>query len=366
MGFFDETEASTSPTPVDPHHAVVAGRGQADQAAGQRGQMTILVAVMLTALLAFLALTIDGGFAFSHRREMQNSADAASLAGARQIASFRSGNVITDNDVSSAVVSAAVANGWLTSTGQITATYITTQRVTLGNVGSFGTLAPPSLASGVSITTTEAFDTFFGGFIGLSSLSVSADSRAIFGFTCDATCLLPMTVYTQTFVTGATYDFYGSNNGPGQFGWLNFSGGSNTDLCNDLASGSCNSGTLDRYGWVSGSSGNNWGSCLPGRLDAWVGRTATVAIFGPGPGTSPNTNGCFDIDTQCTSGTCTASCGSGSNFKYHIVGFASFRISGYNESAKTLTGTFVNSVADAELVPGCTNTSGLTAVNLIR
>lgn len=332
-----------------------------------RGQMTVLFAVMAVALFGFMALTIDGGYAFSHRRSMQNAADAASLAGTRVLASYGVGTPITNRDVWQAVVNTAVANSWLTDTGTLQATYIYTNRVSLGSVPD-NVLAPPPLASGVYVTATTTYNTFFGGLIGVSSLSSSANAKSIYGFTCTANCLLPITIYTQTFVTGATYDFYGSNAGPGQFGWLNFSGGSSTDLCNDLAVGSCNSGAISQYGWVPGSSGNNWPSCVQdsNRLPAWVGKTAAIAIFGPGPGVSPGGSGCNNSDTLCNTGTCTSACGQGSNFYYHIVGFASFRITAYDGNNKTIQGVYQNTVANAELVPGCAANFGTTAINLIR
>lgn len=48
----------------------------------QRGTIMMLTAVMITALIGFLALSIDLGFAFSARNQFQNGIDAAALAGA--------------------------------------------------------------------------------------------------------------------------------------------------------------------------------------------------------------------------------------------------------------------------------------------
>lgn len=47
-----------------------------------RGQIVVLLAVVLIALLGFTALAIDGAVIFSDRRNEQNAADAAALAGA--------------------------------------------------------------------------------------------------------------------------------------------------------------------------------------------------------------------------------------------------------------------------------------------
>jgi hypothetical protein len=54
-----------------------------DMARRERGQILILAAVLATALLAFIGLVVDAGFAYSQRRQAQNGADEAALAAAR-------------------------------------------------------------------------------------------------------------------------------------------------------------------------------------------------------------------------------------------------------------------------------------------
>lgn len=51
----------------------------------ESGQTLVMVALALIALLGFLALAIDVGVLYAWRRNMQNAADAAALAGAREI-----------------------------------------------------------------------------------------------------------------------------------------------------------------------------------------------------------------------------------------------------------------------------------------
>lgn len=50
-----------------------------------RAQVLIWVAVMLPLFLSVIGLAIDGGLAFSERRELQNDADGAARAGAMEI-----------------------------------------------------------------------------------------------------------------------------------------------------------------------------------------------------------------------------------------------------------------------------------------
>lgn len=51
----------------------------------ERGQVIVLVAVMLVGLVAVVGLVSDGGLVFAQRRDLQNVADGAALAGAMQL-----------------------------------------------------------------------------------------------------------------------------------------------------------------------------------------------------------------------------------------------------------------------------------------
>lgn len=50
-----------------------------------RGQSILQFALMISAFLVFVSLAVDGGNVYAERRKMQNAADAAALAGAREI-----------------------------------------------------------------------------------------------------------------------------------------------------------------------------------------------------------------------------------------------------------------------------------------
>lgn len=49
------------------------------------GQVMILVAILMVGMVAVVGLVTDGGIVFTQRRDLQNVADAAALAGAAQI-----------------------------------------------------------------------------------------------------------------------------------------------------------------------------------------------------------------------------------------------------------------------------------------
>lgn len=52
----------------------------------EKGQILVLLALVLVGLLGFTALAVDGGMIYADRRYMQSSADASSLAGAGDLA----------------------------------------------------------------------------------------------------------------------------------------------------------------------------------------------------------------------------------------------------------------------------------------
>ena len=55
-------------------------------AKGENGQVLVIVALFMIALLAVMALVLDGGNIYLQRRRMQNAADAGALAGTRVLA----------------------------------------------------------------------------------------------------------------------------------------------------------------------------------------------------------------------------------------------------------------------------------------
>ncbi|MEY2566582.1 MAG: hypothetical protein QOE35_1111 [Actinomycetota bacterium] len=76
----------------------------------ERGAALVFIAISMVALLIVAALVIDGGFGYSNRRQMQNAADTAALAGASALkrARFEGGQVL---GIKSAVFNALQRNG---------------------------------------------------------------------------------------------------------------------------------------------------------------------------------------------------------------------------------------------------------------
>ena len=63
-------------------------RDQRTAGTAPRGQIIVMFAMFLTSLLGAVGLATDLGFAYAEKRTIQNAADAAALAGARQVAKY--------------------------------------------------------------------------------------------------------------------------------------------------------------------------------------------------------------------------------------------------------------------------------------
>ena len=153
------------------------------------GQILVIFALGLIALLAGVALVLEGGNTYQNQRSVQNGADAASEAGAVMIAKGLSTGVAkTDAEVASAVGSSAFFNDIT-----VTAYYTDWQ----GNpLDPAGTIVAPNLAvvvgaspsgavppnaRGVHASGTRTFGTTFGRVIGFNSFTATADATAVTG-----------------------------------------------------------------------------------------------------------------------------------------------------------------------------------------
>lgn len=116
----------------------------------QRGQILVLVAIMLVAMLAMLALVLDGGTAYAKRREAQNAADAGALAGARVFCETRD----SAQAEAAAVVYAEDRNG---------ATH------------ALATAAEPGV---VTVTAQITYPTYFAHLVGFTELGAEATAAA--------------------------------------------------------------------------------------------------------------------------------------------------------------------------------------------
>jgi hypothetical protein len=141
-----------------------------------RGQIIVLIALGMVAMLAAVALVIDGGNAYAQQRKTQNGIDASAESGATQLARMMSGVAITDLDVQTAINQTATANA-ITTVDE--ADYVDLDGVVLGPVGT-GTIPPDT--QGVRVGGSRDFGTYVGAIVGLRQWKASAEATAITGF----------------------------------------------------------------------------------------------------------------------------------------------------------------------------------------
>lgn len=178
----------------------------------ERGQVVVIVAVALTILVAMAGLIIDGGLALTNRRQVQNAADAAALAGTRVLSldiKWRATGsdpatrpfANADAAVCDAINNALAYNeNGAQEIGQIAcsapggspeAVYVNFARTQQSNVGG----GIPIWAAGVRVTPTGTSDTLLMRVVGISTMDVAGAGTALTGpVPLPIGALLPMVV----------------------------------------------------------------------------------------------------------------------------------------------------------------------------
>lgn len=149
----------------------------------ERGQILVLVAIGGTVLMLLLALVIDGGFAWERRREAQNAADFAALAGTRIVAQAQAGAVRTNQDVYGAISGSAIANGaTVLGLGSASgALYVDATGLPIGGATGYvtNTATPiPSSARGVQVPAARTWTPYLLGIIGGGRWAATAVATA--------------------------------------------------------------------------------------------------------------------------------------------------------------------------------------------
>jgi Flp pilus assembly protein TadG len=133
----------------------------------EQGQMIVLFALIMVALISFAGLLVDGGMLFAARRQAQNAADTAALAAAKAIA--------TGASASTAASTIAGANGFPAATTNCAGQAIS--GVSVNNPPTSGSHAGDT--SYVEIVTQKAQKTAFAGLVGQPCWMVSARAVAV-------------------------------------------------------------------------------------------------------------------------------------------------------------------------------------------
>jgi Putative Flp pilus-assembly TadE/G-like len=338
-----------------------------------RGQVLVIFAGGLLALIAGVAFVVDGGNALAQQRSTQNGVDAVSEAGTVVIAQYLMGGSSTtgiggtcplaasnpwDIEVCKAVYNTATNNNVTIGTAE----YTDFKGDVLGAVGS----GFPASAQGVKAVGSRQFGTYFARAVGFASFTSTTQATAVTGVittlcTPGQGCgLFPITVPVVVDTCDNTGKLV-----PGQGDWP-FLGNAQTSSTNEAIVPVCKNQNDDLGGGSAGSVG--WldfstaigattnGSCantfrgavldpcitsLP--FETWVQTfPGGVGKGGPTIEDALNTyqNDTIDLplfDGTCKvkpSGTAKGDCpagqiGVGANTWYHIPKFASFKLDAF-------------------------------------
>ena len=335
-----------------------------------RGQVLVIFAGGIVALIVGIAFVVDGGNALAQQRSTQNGIDAVSEAGTVVIAEYLMGGSSTtgvvgtcpttpanpwDNEVCKAVYGAAANNNVTIGT----VVYTDFKGDPLGAVGA----GFPTGAQGVRAIGSRNFDTYFARIVGMGSFQATTQATAVTG-TITTLCspgqgcgLIPVTVPVQVDTCDNTGKLV-----PGVGPWP-YLGDADTTPDNEAIVPICKNknddiggGSAGSVGWLDLSTGigvTTTGSCANNFKDAVLNPCITSMPFetwvqtfpgGVGKG-GPAIEDAFNayhndvvqiplFDGTCKiqpSGITKADCppgqiGVGANTWYHIPAFASFKV----------------------------------------
>ena len=313
---------------------------------GERGQIIVVMALAMTALILAVGLVVDSGFAWAQRRAAQNAADLASLAGTRVVALSRAGATLNGTSVLASMNQVNSANG-APSVAPGDAFYVDSNGASLGVQVTSGA-AIPAAARGVQTSTVRTWRPFFLGVMGVTSWNASAQATSKSSVNRITTAptgdLLPLAMPLNsvpsnvcpegTPASSCTATNIAAGSGSGQFGWMSWNGTGNAVYTCDIMTPPLNNPAYsiptNTYITIPGNTGVSASNCLRNAFQYWIdsGATIYVPIISPGPGPCPS---------NCFPGTTTqypvTSQGSGANVTYNVIGFAGFQMTGCDGSS---------------------------------
>lgn len=248
------------------------------------GQIAVIFAGGLVTLMLVTGLVLDGGIAFLSRREAQNVADLAAMAGTKTIADHYLAGGRTGVDVYGAVQASATVNG-CTAAADCTwqAEYVRpnglNSELLMGAVVNGGGI--PAGAQGVRVTVDREPGTFFVRLAGRDTWEIRTQAT---GLTASMTGLPPGGVLpigvdppNANFQPGGIYNITAGKDAPGNFSWLSWTG---SNSAGDLAESICNPNNpgLTFPAWVTGDPGKSNSSAVRDCVDSWIDSGATVLI----------------------------------------------------------------------------------------
>ncbi|MCL7453454.1 MAG: Tad domain-containing protein [Anaerolineae bacterium] len=207
----------------------------------ERGQSAVIIAFAVMVLLALVALVVDIGNAYAHRRLVQNACDASALAGARKLADDRVHNKVTHKMVLREINEYAERNGLDPAT--VDAWFIDAVGERVSVVYDVNSRVPHD-AQGVEVAGDLPFSTYFAHLLGFDTMQASTNAMVwVLKGLCSDAGLFPVVVSTSTFtettggapIIGKVYTLWDHDdkNLPGNFGWLYWVDGEGVNHCPD-------------------------------------------------------------------------------------------------------------------------------------
>lgn len=147
----------------------------------EAGQILPLFALFTTVLLLVLALVLDIGWGFTQRRDAQNGADFAAVAGTRVIGQAVSGSTRTQQDVADAISAASTANGTTVTFGAPSGpVYTDGNGVDLAGpvYVAQASSSIPGTARGVHVWASRSWQPYLLALIGQTSMKASSEAVA--------------------------------------------------------------------------------------------------------------------------------------------------------------------------------------------
>lgn len=304
----------------------------------QSGQMLVLLAGALVALLALTALVLDGGNAFAQQRQTQNAADASSEAGGVVLAEWLAGATAPSTSYTGTCPTAttdqwdlAVCQSVYGAGSHDNATVSDASYTNFDgsvNLGAVGRGSLPAGAQGVRVATQKQFGTLVANIVGISQLGTAAQATSIVGAittfcTANTVCgTLPVTFPVQTstcagngkLIVGSgpwpftsTFDAAHESiiplcqNGPGSVGWLKWpcSTTNGTPGLIEEITTPCNS-NITLPAWIPTHTGNTNDPGVQTALNAYHNKLVWLPEFD-------------------------ASRGNGATLEYHVTQFQAFQ-----------------------------------------
>ncbi len=142
-------------------------RRQAHRPQDERGQVIVLMVLMMVVLLGFAALVVDVGYAYYAHRSLQASADAAALAGSQEL----------PNAANAMAVAKQYGSEVGSKNNKHNINNVTTT-VTTKCVVSLGGCVPGTSSNAVVVLEMAPTKTFFAGLLGIPSFTIKAKATA--------------------------------------------------------------------------------------------------------------------------------------------------------------------------------------------